>query len=111
MGVHPSHRHRGVGSLLMTWGIKVAQESNLESFIEASESGRMLYEKFGYRMLMKITVSAAKHNPSDEWRKLSHELCPSEFYAMWKPAGGQFEEDESNAMWDFTQRHNASDRT
>ena len=101
MGVHPEHRKRGVGKTLMTWGINKARELNLESFIEASESGRYLYEQFGYRVLLKIAVDPVKRNPSDEWRKLTHELTPLQFYAMWRPANGTFEEAESKTLWEF----------
>lgn len=101
MSVHPKHRRRGIGSTLMTWGIGKAQQLGIESFIEASESGRFLYEKFGYRVLFKIAFDSSKVDPSDEWRKLEHELTPIAFYAMWRPAGGAFEDDKTEAQWEF----------
>lgn len=104
MSVHPKHRRRGVGSTLMTWGIKKAQELGLESFIEASENGRFLYEKFGYSVLFKIAFDSSKADPSDEWRKLEHELTPIIFYAMWRPAGHALDDGKTEMQWEFREK-------
>ncbi|KAI9689946.1 MAG: hypothetical protein M1822_009828 [Bathelium mastoideum] len=104
MGVHPKHRRRGIATLLMSWGMKKAGELGLESFIEASDSARFLYEKFGYRSLMKIKFAGDKEYPSDEWRRLNHEMGSVEFYAMWRPVDGVFT-DEARPLWDFMQQH------
>ena len=34
MFTHPDHRRRGAGTLLMDWGIKLADQWGLESFIQ-----------------------------------------------------------------------------
>ncbi|MCJ1271667.1 hypothetical protein MMC22_011572 [Lobaria immixta] len=104
MSVHPKHRRRGIGSTLMTWGIGKAQELGIESFIEASASGRFLYERFGYSVLFKIAFDSSKADPSDEWRKLEHELTPIMFYAMWRPARNALEDRKTEMQWDFREK-------
>lgn len=33
----PEYRHRGIGSLVMKWGVKKADELGIDGFLEASE--------------------------------------------------------------------------
>ncbi|KAE9372024.1 acyl-CoA N-acyltransferase [Stipitochalara longipes BDJ] len=46
--VHPGWQGKGAGKLLVQWGVEKADEMGLKSFVEASPSGRPLYEKFGF---------------------------------------------------------------
>ncbi|TVY86359.1 hypothetical protein LAWI1_G007978 [Lachnellula willkommii] len=101
--VHPEYRKRGVGSLLMEWGVAVADKLNLESFIEATDSGRFLYEKFGYRTLLKVSFSPERKNPSQEWARLISEMTPFHVYITWRPAGGVFEEGKPQTPWQVDQ--------
>ena len=86
----------------MSWGVDKARKLGIESFIEASASGRFLYEHFGYRVLFKVSFDASKTDPSDEWRKLEHELGPVVFYAMWRPATGVFEAGKTILPWNIS---------
>lgn len=47
MAVHPNHQRKGIGKLLMEFGIGVAQQVELPIYIESSEEGIRLYEKLG----------------------------------------------------------------
>ncbi|KAL6710961.1 hypothetical protein ACN47E_006836 [Coniothyrium glycines] len=85
MAIHPNHRLRGLGSLLMKVGIARAVELDLECWMEASAMGKPLYEKFGFQSLFKIAFDNEKVGASDEWRKCAHEMTPAPFYAMWRP--------------------------
>ena len=85
---------------MMAFGEQKAAELRLECWTEGSEAGRFLYENFGYRVLLKYTVSPTKAEECDEWRKLTHELTPQLIYAMWKPAGDTFDE-ETVMPWDL----------
>ena len=69
MAVLPSHRRRGVGSLLMNVGVKRADELNLECWMEASGTGKPLYETFGFKPVAPIEFDTEKDNASDTWRK------------------------------------------
>lgn len=87
----PSYRRRGVGSLIMQWGIDKAEELGLEAYLEASAMGKPLYEKFGFGLLFRFAYDTTKSNADDEWRRLEHDLTPSPFCSMWRPAGGIWE--------------------
>jgi len=99
MVVHPKHRHRGIGRLLMTWGIGKANQLGLECFLEASEPARFLYEKSGFQTLFKIVLSPEKEHPSEEWLKLQHELCPTYAYLMWRPRDGVYKAGKTAMPW------------
>ncbi|KAJ4377397.1 hypothetical protein N0V83_000222 [Neocucurbitaria cava] len=45
--VHPSHRHRGAGRLLIRWGIAKADELGIETVISSLASAKAAYEKCG----------------------------------------------------------------
>jgi len=47
MAVHPDYQRKGIGKLLMGFGIDVAQQVELPIYIESSEEGTRLYEKSG----------------------------------------------------------------
>ena len=90
--VHPQHRRRGIGRLLMAWGMEHAAELKLEVFTHATTEGRWRYERFGLRVLHKLELDMIRENPSDEWEKLRHELGPLSFWLVWKPVEGVYEE-------------------
>lgn len=50
--------------------------------------GKPLYEKFGFRSLLKVAFDTDVPNASDEWRKCAHEMTPPAFFAMWRPKQG-----------------------
>lgn len=100
MFVHPSHRRRGAGSLLMRWGVDKAQEKGFEIFIEGTDEGRPLYEKFGLAVMYVDHLDAYDRNPSDEWRKMEREILPMHWYFMWKPAQGVYEKGKTVVPWE-----------
>ncbi|KAF2830387.1 hypothetical protein CC86DRAFT_367163 [Ophiobolus disseminans] len=51
IAVHPDYQRKGVGQLLMDFGIGVAQKAELPIYIESSQEGVRLYEKLGCRRL------------------------------------------------------------
>ncbi|KAF2197265.1 hypothetical protein GQ43DRAFT_475600 [Delitschia confertaspora ATCC 74209] len=99
MAVVPAHRSHGVGSLLMERGIKIADEKGLEAWMEGSEMGKPLYEKFGFRTLFKMCFDTAKKDASADWRRMEHEMTPAPFHAMWRPAKGIW--DGSKMPWEL----------
>ncbi|KAF2704300.1 hypothetical protein K504DRAFT_442435 [Pleomassaria siparia CBS 279.74] len=89
--VIPSYRRLGLGSLLMASLIKYADMHKYECWLEASSMGKPLYEKFGYRSLMKVAFDTErKKKPSNVWRRCEHELTPLPIFAMWRPIGGKW---------------------
>ena len=104
MSVHPKHRRRGIGSVLMKWGIGKAQELGIENFIEASESGKFLYEGFWLQCSIQDRFHSSKAGPSDEWRKLEHELTPILLYAMWRPARNALDDGKTEIQWELEEK-------
>ena len=51
----PGHRNRGVGGMLMKWGIEMADKLRIEAWIKGSLLGKLLYEKWGFRVLFRVT--------------------------------------------------------
>ncbi|KAL7806706.1 acyl-CoA N-acyltransferase [Trichoderma aethiopicum] len=56
----PDHQRRGAGSLCLQWGTSEADRLGLVSYLEASEEGRPLYEKFGFKVVGRIVVDLSK---------------------------------------------------
>lgn len=72
----------------MQVGITKADELRLECWMEASDMGKPLYEKFGFESLLRVAFDCEKPNASDEWRKCAHEMTPPPVFAMWRPKEG-----------------------
>ena len=100
MFVHPNHRRRGAGALMMKWGMDKAKEMNVETFVEATDPGKPLYEKFGLRVMYVAHLDGNNPDASDEWRKMASELLPMHYYFMWKPAEGVYEEGKTVVPWE-----------
>lgn len=84
--VHPDHRRRGIGSLLIEWGIKKAVELGLEIFVEAVELGVPFYLKHGFHILHHFWVDPQVINPNDEWRRWKQKFPPLHGVFMRRPA-------------------------
>lgn len=48
LSTHPSHQGRGAGKMLVNWGCAIADEMNVEAFIEGTAIARHLYESCGF---------------------------------------------------------------
>lgn len=89
----PKHRRRGVGRLLMEWGIKKADELGLPSYIEATDIGLKLYEAYGFKVEGELDLDATTENPSEEFTKLREKLgCPIHGWFMRRPKYGKYEQ-------------------
>lgn len=56
LAVHPSYQRQGVGSLLLTEGLKIVDEGGAKAFVQASREGRGLYTKFGWKAVGEVMV-------------------------------------------------------
>lgn len=92
MFVHPDYRRQGVGGMLMRPGLEKAAEWQVDSFIEASDPGRQLYENCGYRVLYRGECRSEREKKSNLWKKCETDMLPVHWWLMWKPAGGVYEE-------------------
>lgn len=50
-GVVPEYAGRGVGSLLLEWGLKKADEDDRAVYVTASPSGMRVYERAGFQAI------------------------------------------------------------
>ena len=100
MCVYPKFQRCGVGRVLMDWGLVKMDGLGLESFIEATDSGKRLYARRGYRSVEKVSVDVDRANPSAEWKKLSGQLMPIGYTAMWRPEEGIWRDGEPQSTWD-----------
>lgn len=61
LGVLPEYRRKGVGTMLMRWGVEMADELGLEGYLEATMMGKPLYEKFGFQVVDKVRYDMGKY--------------------------------------------------
>lgn len=57
--VHPEHQRRGIGKLLMEYGMRIAEQADLPIYTEASQAAISLYEKLGFRRLKQSIIHKA----------------------------------------------------
>ncbi|OCL10895.1 hypothetical protein AOQ84DRAFT_336738 [Glonium stellatum] len=57
----PEHHRRGAGAMLLKWGLDQADKAQLPSYLEASDMGRPLYEKLGYRPVKETFFDLSKY--------------------------------------------------
>ena len=88
----------------MNVGISRANEMNIECWMEASTMGKPLYEKFGFRALLKLAFDNELSDATDEWRKCAHEMTPPPIFAMWRPKRGLWTVEDGQEVrmpWDL----------
>ena len=99
--VHPEHRRRGAARQLVEWGVHEADRLGLETFIEATDDGKPLYEACGFTYMSTNYWESVKRNPSKKWIELSEYFqTPIHNYLMWRPKGGIFVEGETVVPWE-----------
>ena len=82
---HPEYRRKGVGSLVMRWGLDHADKLGSESFVEATVEGKPLYERFGFEVVDTNELHV-EEKPSQEWKELESTLIPFTWWSMHRPA-------------------------
>lgn len=51
LAVSPSSRKRGIGSLLVSWGMENGAKEGVICVLESSPAGKSLYERLGFKMI------------------------------------------------------------
>ncbi|KAM3150512.1 hypothetical protein ABEW05_009173 [Botrytis cinerea] len=102
--LHPEHRRKGAGSLMMQWGCKLADEKGLEAFVESTDDGRELYKAHGFVIVRSffLEVPLATKGDEEEFAKLKEAIAPEPYrvWLMWRPKGGKFEEGKTVYSWE-----------
>ena len=72
MFTHPKHRRKGAASMLMQWGIGMADRLGLESWVSARPSAKPLYMRYGFEVIKEaLFVPDVKDvEKTEEWRRL-----------------------------------------
>ena len=83
---HPDYRRKGVGSLIINWGIEQADRLGLECFVEATKEGIPCYEHFGFKIIEENTLRMEKEDPDEGWRTLEKKLLPFTWWSMRRDA-------------------------
>ncbi|KAL0931781.1 GNAT family [Colletotrichum truncatum] len=87
----PEHRRRGAASLIMDWGVERAGQQGLDVYIEATENGKPLYEKYGLEALEQssLEVNEAELPPTSDpllRDEVIRQLTPFTWWSMVKRA-------------------------
>ena len=95
--MHPDARGRGIGKLLINWGIQKSDELGLEACIESVPFAVPFYEKCGFGTLDELKPDLEVENPSGQWKKWAGEdlrviLC-------WRPVGRDFDAERDGKPW------------
>lgn len=61
IAVHPDHQRKGIGQLLVEYGINVAKQTELPIFIESSSEAKRLYQKMGCQLLKEKPIHRSKY--------------------------------------------------
>ncbi|OCT48602.1 putative GNAT family acetyltransferase [Cladophialophora carrionii] len=53
---HPKSQGRGAGSMLIKWGLDIAEALGLPAYLESSPVAHRLYQKFGFRDIDELVL-------------------------------------------------------
>ncbi|KAF7174475.1 hypothetical protein CNMCM5623_007358 [Aspergillus felis] len=56
LATHPQHQGKGVGKALLDWGVRMADERNVQIYLEATPEGYPLYSKCGWRDMEDLVL-------------------------------------------------------
>ncbi|KAL5114925.1 hypothetical protein ACEQ8H_007172 [Pleosporales sp. CAS-2024a] len=68
MAVWVQHQRKGIGKMLLDWGLKMADEKNALCILEGTQIGSKLYRKGGFTTEQEIVIDAGPeyaHKPKD----------------------------------------------
>jgi GNAT superfamily N-acetyltransferase len=97
--VHTEHRHRGVGRLLIRWGLDKADELGIETVISSLVTARGAYERCGLGSIELIPADPSLNvtYPSEKWKELLSDNLNG--WLMWRPVGHDYVAGVDKAPW------------
>lgn len=93
------HRRRGANTLMMEWGTRKADELGLETWLEASPLGSMIYTRhgFGFHHMVELHPSPELQADNDEWRHWEDATKDHRLAVMRRPLNGVWTDDKVEA--------------
>ncbi|KAI5465079.1 putative GNAT family acetyltransferase [Mariannaea sp. PMI_226] len=61
LGVHPKHQRRGIGKMLLSWGLQQAREQERDCYLLATPAGLPLYEAAGFETIRIVQIFGVPH--------------------------------------------------
>ncbi|KAF1970881.1 hypothetical protein BU23DRAFT_570360 [Bimuria novae-zelandiae CBS 107.79] len=97
--VHTGHRKRGVGRLLIRWGLDKADELGIETVISSLITAREAYERCGLGCIEMIPPDPGLNvpYPSEKWKELESDNLSG--WLMWRPVGHDYVAGVDRAPW------------
>lgn len=86
--------------MLVDWGLERADQKRFETYLDATEEGRPLYQACGFEKADRVDLSAPRRDPSKRWKELQSELLPFSFWPMWRPVSGHVEPGTTMKPWE-----------
>ena len=84
----------------MGWGTRLADEMGVEAYVEGTYLGKPLYEKYGFVVVEYKHMEFENENPSEEWKRIVHDLQANPTATMWRPKGGKYEKGKTVIPWE-----------
>jgi len=60
VATRPEWQGKGAAGKLMRWGLEQADEARLETYLEASPDGKLIYEHFGFKEVERMVVDLSE---------------------------------------------------
>lgn len=57
----PGYQRRGIGSVMLRWGLEKADRSQCRVYLEATVAGYPVYIKHGFKAIEEISVNRASY--------------------------------------------------
>lgn len=61
IGVSPGNQRRGIGKMLLQWGLDHAAEEGKDCYLVATEAGRPLYVAAGFEDIRVVSILGIPH--------------------------------------------------
>ncbi|KAI1305092.1 acyl-CoA N-acyltransferase [Xylaria venustula] len=85
---HPDYRRKGIGQQFMDWGLKKADDTGVDFYLDSTPYGRPLYEANGFEYIEENVNIPTTENPDEKWKEIENKVGPFTFWLMWRPHGG-----------------------
>ena len=58
----PQHQRKGIGRMLLDWGLSRAASENKDCYLMATPAGRPLYTKRGFEVVRTVPIFGVLHH-------------------------------------------------